>query len=247
MRLTFLTAIFLLLALSVGAQEASKRLSVVADEWPPFSGAELPEQGISLHVISSVLREAGYDVETRVLPWARIMDGAERGEFDIIGSLFFDPELTQYLTYSAPYYQTDVRFVRRVGSALSFSTVRNLKGLKIAVGDGFLYQDEFDRATYLDKIVVTTTLQALQMVAFERADLTVDSVDVVNYSTNSLDKSLDGQLEFAPGVLATQPIHMAVRNNLPMRDEVIADFNATLEKMNRDGTLDQLLQVHVPQ
>jgi polar amino acid transport system substrate-binding protein len=229
---------------TMGSAEAQP-LTVDADEWPPFSGSSLPGLGLSLDVITEVLTQAGYDVEPQVVPWARIMNGAESGEFDIIGSLFYDPGLENNLTYSDPYFHTDVLLVQRSGDTKSYSTVDALRPYSIAVGDGFLYQEEFDQADYLNKITVTTTLQAIQMVAFERADLTLDSVDVVNYALSEEDPSLRGKVEIAPGVLASQGIHMAVRNDLEGRDALIADFNRTLESMISSGALSEILAKHV--
>ena len=143
-----------------------------------------------MHVIAATFERAGYAVETSVLPWARIMDGVRRNEYDVVGSRFYDPALTEFLTYGAPFYATEVRLVRRIGDIHEFTRVQDLRPHSIAVGDGFLYEDEFDRADYLNKVTVTTTLQALQMVAFERADLTLDSVDVVNYAMQTLDPTL---------------------------------------------------------
>ncbi|MBT8154122.1 transporter substrate-binding domain-containing protein [Epibacterium ulvae] len=239
--------IFLAAALALGLPTLSsaETLKIVADEWPPFSGASLPSKGISLDVICEVLKRAGYQVETEVVPWARIMNGATSGQYDVIGSLFFDPALESYLTYADAFYETDVRLVQRSGAEHAYTSVDALRPFSIAVGDGFLYQDEFDRADYLNKVVVTTTLQAVQMVAHARVDLTLDSVDVVNYAVHSDDPTLNGRVEFAPGVLATQGIHMAVRNDLPNRDQVIQEFNTTLAAMRADGSLAKVLKKHV--
>jgi len=222
-----------------------RRLTIAADEWPPFSGNDLPGGGIALDITSAVLERAGYAVETVVVPWARIMDGARSGEFDIITSLFADAELAEFLTYSAPFYATDVQLVQPAGASHSYDNVRDLVPFSIAVGDGFLYQDEFDRADYLKKVVVTTTQQAIQMVAHGRVDLTLDSVDVVRYVIDVQDPALADRVELAPGVLASQSIHMAVRSDLDDSATIVADFNATLAQMQADGSLEALLSRHV--
>lgn len=222
-------------------------ISVVADEWPPFSGADLPNGGISLDVISTVLRRAGYEVETAVLPWARIMDGSRRGEYDVVGSLFYDPDIATYMTYSAPFYQTEVRFAQRAGADTKIEGLESLKPYSIAVGDGFLYEENFDRATDLNKVIVTTALQGLQMVAYDRADLTLDSLEVLNYAVKVDDPKIADLVEFLPFVLAKHDIHMAISNQLPNKDVVLADFNRVLATMRDDGSLAVLLEKHVTQ
>lgn len=219
-------------------------LTIVADEWPPFSGQDLPNKGMSLDVISTVLERAGYEVETAVLPWARIMAMTAANDVDIVGSLFFDPTMTKHVTYAEPFYETDVRLVRRIGSDHQFEGVKELMPFAIAVGAGFLYQDEFDKAEYLNKIEVTTTLQGMQMLAAGRVDLTLDSSDVINHVLRHDDPSLAGKIELAPGALVTQQIHMAVGNSVEGRDKIVADFNRTLAEMRLDGSLADLVRVH---
>lgn len=236
----------LLLGASNQADANPKTLTVVADEWPPFSGERLPGKGMSPDVIVQVLHRAGYQAKVAILPWARIMHGARTGtgNFDIVGSLFFDPELTELMTYSQPYVETDVRFVRRVGADVEFSGLDSLRPYSIAVGDGFLYEDKFDRASFLNKIVVTTALQGVQLVAAGRADLTLDSIDVVNYAVSVQDASLQGKVELIEGVLATHGVHMAVMRNVPNGAQIIADFNRALRDMRADGSLDHLIAKH---
>lgn len=244
MMLTRIKYLIAALVLSVQGVHAGSEITVVADEWPPFSGSDLPNGGISLDVISSVLERAGYNVNTQVLPWARIMSGARNSEYDIVGSLFYDPEVEDFMTYGAPFYQTEVRFVQRSGAGHQIDGLESLGDLSIAVGQGFLYEDRFDRADGLNKVVVTTTLQGIQMVGHGRVALTLDSVDVVNYATSVQDPSIADRVEVLPYVLATHGIHMAVRDDHPGRDIVVRDFNATLRAMRDDGSLAEILARH---
>lgn len=221
-----------------------RTLTVVADEWPPFSGENLPNKGISLDVIATVLTRAGYDVRTSVLPWARIMNMASNNKIEIVGSLFFDPAMTTHVTYAESFFSTDIRLVAPSGSPVEYTSVEDLKSYSIAVGAGFLYQDEFDKAGYLNKVEVTTTLQGMRMVADGRVDLTLDSEDVVNYSFQNDDPSLADKITLTPGILASQEIHMAVGNAVEDRHTIISDFNRVISEMRADGSLEQLLAVH---
>ena len=224
---------------------AGERLKVVADEWPPFSGAELPSNGISMDVIATVLREAGYEVDVEILPWVRVINGAKTGEYDVVGSLFFDPEFAKFMTYGDAFYETEVKFVQRKGASHNVGTLDALRPYTIAVGDGFLYEEKFDRAEFLKKIVVTTTLQALQMVAHERADLTLDSEEVVRHSLRFGAPDILERVEIIEDALASHEIHMAVRKDHPKSTEIVADFNRTLSKMRSDGSLNNILVKHL--
>lgn len=223
---------------------ANEKLLVVADEWPPFSGAMLPNNGVSLDVTEAVLIRAGYEVEVAILPWTRVVSGAKSGQYDIITSLFLDTDLQKSLTYSEPFFKTEVKFVRKAGSDIVFENLESLKPYTIAVGTGFLYEPEFDSATYLNKFEVTTAIQGVRMVAAGRVDLTLDSTDVIQHAIRSEAPQLLEQVEVFGPPLATPEIHMAVSKARADHKDIADAFNAALVEMRADGSLDALLQKH---
>lgn len=223
---------------------AGETVTVVADEWPPFSSEALPGKGISVDVITSVLTRAGYDVKSEILPWARIMEGARSGSYDIVGSLFYDADLDKFMTFGDAYFTTEIKFVQQAGGSIAFNDLTSLKPYQIAVGAGFLYEDKFDRAEDLNKLEVTTTLQGIQMVAFGRADLTLDSTHVVKHSIQAEDPGLAEKVEFLGNPLAVREIRMAVGDHLPNAQKIVDDFNRTLAEMKNDGSLASLLEKH---
>lgn len=240
-----LASLLVMLGLTVPSLADQKTLTIVADEWPPYSGEQLPNRGLTLDLISAVLKRAGYDPQVSVEPWARIMEGAKNGRYDIVGSLFLTDDLKDTMVYSDSYYDTDVRFLKPVGSAFDYTGLSALKPYRIAVGDGFLYEDAFDKADFLNKLVVTTTLQTVQMVAYERADLTLDSQEVIQFALNKEAPELKGKVEFVKSPLATRGIHMAVRQSLPNHQAIVADFNRELALMRQDGSYDALVARHL--
>ena len=148
------------------------------------------------------------------------------------------------MTYGDPFFQTSVKFVQRAGTAHDVTNLKALQPYSIAVGDGFLYEEGFDRADDLNKVVVTTTLQGVQMVAHDRVDLTLDSEEVVTYALTKEAPDLAARVEILPHVLARHDVHMAVRNSLPGKDALVADFNRVLAEMRADGSLEALLAKH---
>ncbi|WP_298916890.1 transporter substrate-binding domain-containing protein [uncultured Roseobacter sp.] len=241
-RLLLSCAVLMSLATTPGMAQDS--LLIVADEWPPFSGQNLPDKGLSLDITRTALTRAGYDVEVAVLPWARIMSGAQTGEYDVITSLFRDPEIQKVMTYSEPFFETTVRFVQRKGGPITFEGLNSLQAYRIAVAAGYVYEEAFDTADFLDKIEVTTPIQGLRMVAAGRVDLTLDSMEVVRHSIRLQDPDILDQIEFLDPALARQEIHMAVSGFRDDHNRIVSDFNAALQEMREDGSLARLLKKH---
>lgn len=197
-----------------------------------------------MDVTNAVLTRAGYQVDAAILPWPRIVHGAKNAEYDIVTSLFLDTEMQAFLNYSDPFYETEIRFVQKKGSAARYDGLASLTDYTIAVGAGFLYEPAFDAADFLNKFEVATTFQGLQMVAAGRVDLTLDSMDVVRHSILLGAPALMDQIETLDPPLATQHVHMAVSLSRPDHAKIVADFNATLAEMRADGSLADLLEKH---
>lgn len=224
--------------------QAQTKIVIVADEWPPFSGNDLPGQGIAIDVSRSVLERAGYAVDIEILPWARVVDGAKSGEHDAVTSLFLDEEMQKSLAYADPFLETRVRFVQRKGAGIEITDLDSLRPYQIVVGKGYLYEPDFDAADYLDKFEVTTLIQGVRMVAAGRADLTLDSEHVVRHAIRVEDPSLAGEVELLDKTLATQRIHIAFSRSRDDHATIVADFNRTLAEMQADGSLDAVLEKH---
>ncbi len=247
MRIQFIliaTILSLLIPFSANATKAEPVINVVVDEWAPFGGKALVKGGISLDVITTVLSRAGYTVKSEIVPWERALNGVRSGTYDVIGNLFLDEELKEHLTFSQPFYETEVRFIQQKGKTHKYTDLNSLRPYSIAVGQGYLYEEDFDKADFLNKRVVTTVIQGVRMVANGRVDLTLDSTDVINYVINKEDPDIANKVEYLPNVLTTQAIHMGIRNDLPGRDQLAADFNRILSEMRADGSLENLLTKH---
>lgn len=236
--------LFLILITSSISIHADTVIKAVVDEWAPFGGENLPNRGISLDVMITVLERAGYQVEAEIVPWERALSGVKNGTYDVIGNLFFDAELQSDLTFSRPFYETEVQFIQQKGGAANYSDIESLRPYSIAVGEGYLYEDNFDRADFLNKRVVTTVVQGVRMVANGRVDLTLDSSAVINHVINQEAPELADKVEFLPKALAKQEIHMAVRNNFPEKEKLLETFNSILNDMKADGSLEELLKKH---
>jgi len=237
-------AVCIACAPSRAADPAGELVRLAVDPWAPFGGETLPGGGLSPDIISTVLERAGYRVESYIVPWARALDGVKTGDYDLLGSLFFDAELETFLSFSVPYHETDIRFIKRVDSPFAFSSIQALEGLTIAVGDGYLYEEAFDNASELDKHVVTTVLQGLRMVAGGRVDLTLDSVDVLDHLLHVEDPSLAARLEYVPGTLARRGVRFAIRDDFPGKDRLLEAFERELLALQADGALETLRTRH---
>ncbi|MDP4301586.1 transporter substrate-binding domain-containing protein [Leptothrix discophora] len=93
-------------------------------------------RGLSVDLLNRVVRHAGISMQTLpARPLAEILEGARRGEVDLITSLRPTPERAEFLGFTRPYVQVDAIVVGRSGTQPP--DLRDLAGRKVAVGAGY--------------------------------------------------------------------------------------------------------------
>jgi ABC-type amino acid transport substrate-binding protein len=113
------------------------RFAPEADYGPfVYRDAEGRIRGLSVDLLNRVVRHAGVAMQTLpARPLAEILDGARRGEVDLITSLRPTPERAEFLGFTRPYVQVDAIVVGRSGTPPP--DLRELAGRQVAVGAGY--------------------------------------------------------------------------------------------------------------
>ena len=77
---TFGSVVFgLVLSLASSLCLASeKTLNIVADNYPPYYGEDLPNGGVLTEIIVEAFRRAGYELKIKWVPWKRAVKGGAK-------------------------------------------------------------------------------------------------------------------------------------------------------------------------
>ena len=75
---------------------AAETLRLVANTWPPFTDAQLQNNGLATDLVSTALHRAGYTSEYHEVPWARALQGIETDRYDILVPTWFATERQAY-------------------------------------------------------------------------------------------------------------------------------------------------------
>ncbi|MGB1236908.1 MAG: substrate-binding periplasmic protein [Pseudomonadales bacterium] len=74
----FITLFTLLGAIGAARAETWRLASI---EWPPYAGAQLPDQGLAVNVLRTALAERGITLEVDFMPWNRAVQRAKQGRY----------------------------------------------------------------------------------------------------------------------------------------------------------------------
>ncbi|KFE43779.1 amino acid ABC transporter substrate-binding protein, PAAT family [Pseudomonas congelans] len=239
-----LRAVGLLVVLLMAHANAAEKLRLVADPWPPFTDALLLNGGLATDIVNTALRRAGYTTLYEQVPWARAMLGLSQGRHDVLINAWFSEERTKIGQFSAEYLLNRVRLIKRRESTIGTLTHEQLHKYMIAVVRGYAYSPAFDSDTLLQKVPVQNFSTAIRMLAAERVDLTLEDEYVARYNLAMEPDEVRDRVEFLPGSLSENSLHILVSLKNPHHEKIVADFDREIAAMKADGTYDELLRLH---
>lgn len=223
---------------------ASERLRLVADAWPPFTDASMLNGGLATDIVSTALRRAGYATHYEQVPWARAMLGVSAGRYDVLVNAWFSEERTRIGQYSAEYLLNRIRFLRRKDTSITYQSLAQLNDYLIAVVRGYAYFPAFDDAPNLRKFPVHNFSMAARMLAIGRVDLTLEDEYVARHNLAQEPAQVRDVIEFVPGSLAQNSLHILVSLKNPRHAEIVAAFDREIAAMKADGSYDELIRLH---
>lgn len=122
------------------------------------------------------------EIESRLIPWKRVMSQAESGAIDIVGPMAVDPSRGKYLIYTEPLMSRDLLFWYKVDKFTfkkkNWNVLSDLKPYTIAYVLGYYYGDwfqEFLRNTDVKKIEVPDFASGVKALETGKTDLFIGS------------------------------------------------------------------------
>ncbi|QHF01437.1 MULTISPECIES: ABC transporter substrate-binding protein [Pseudomonas syringae group] len=239
-----LRAMGFLLVLTMASAGAAEKLRIAADRWPPFTDAMLLNGGLATDIVSTALRRAGYTTVYEQVPWARAMLGVSEGRHDVLIAAWFSEDRTRIGQFSREYLVNRVRLLKRRDSTVQSLTHEQLHAYVIAVVRGYAYSAAFDNDALLKKIPVQSFSMAIRMLAAARVDLALEDEYVARYNLAREAEDVRNNVEFLPGSLSENGLHILVSLKNPKHAEIVARFDREIAAMKADGSYDELFKLH---
>jgi polar amino acid transport system substrate-binding protein len=235
------------LALSLASSlclASEKTLNIVADNYPPYYGEDLPNGGVLTEIIVEAFRRTGYELKIKWVPWKRAVEGAKAGKYDGIYTLWYREERKAWFAYSDPIPPaSETGFYKSRKEDISFQNFEDLKAYTIGVGRGYVRPPGFDEAS------LTTSLakddeENLSKLHKGRVDLALTDRIVAKYIIDTKIPDAAPELEWLPPALHVETNHFAISRRAEHFNTKLADFNRGLREIEADGTLETIIAEH---
>ncbi|SCA57444.1 Extracellular solute-binding protein [Candidatus Terasakiella magnetica] len=239
----FLITLFLFSSKPLVAQPP-EILRLVANEWEPYTGDRILNQGLATDIVSTALRRAGYDVMVNIVPWTRALKGVEAGNYHGIIAAWYNKEREKKMVYSDHYLTNDLVLFKRSEDQITFESLSDLEPYTIGTVRDYAYGEGFDTSQKLKKKPSLDLRTNIVRVSNGLIDLFPEDRFVVKHLLNTRYPEYFGKIDFLDKPLSQRTLHMTISKKTMDYEKIVQDFNQQLAAMKAEGLLDKLIKKH---
>lgn len=218
-------------------------LTVVAKEEAPYFGSNLPGNGLSMEIVETALKRAGFQPSFVFETWPRAYEGGLIGVFDAIGSIWYTEARAKDFAFSDPYLFHEIKFVKKTSSQdIQFNNLNDLHGLLIGTLKDYAYGDAFLQSRQFARLPQNHLLQNLLLLKQGQIDLALGEQRKIRYELKKYMKNQSAEITILPNPLIRKGTHIAVSKSNPRHKEIIAGFNNALKAMKADGSYGSIVK-----
>lgn len=231
-------------AVGCGGAQAGRPIELAANEWQPYTGSDVPKQGVATQIVRTALQRAGYAVTVRFSNWPRALHSTYQGGVDGLVAVWSTSLRSERLLFSEKYLENRIAVVGMTQRFVRVQRLGELRGLKVGIGRDYDYSEEFLSETGIVTQPVDHALQNLLKLTLGRIDAAIEDRLIIQYNIvrHSAEHPQLRTVILSNSDVLVLPIRLGIRKDLPDAEAIVRDFDRALSDMRRDGTLKAILK-----
>ncbi|WP_189429479.1 substrate-binding periplasmic protein [Alishewanella longhuensis] len=216
-------------------------IEISTGEWPPFLGAELPEQGVIARLIRDIFAEAQISVQFTFLPWSRAMHDTVNGKYAATAVWMFADDRAKNFLYSAAVLNEKFVFFYRKSQPFYWQQLTDLQGMIVGGVSGYSYGPNFDAAVKNHIIgldIVGTVEQNFQRLALGRVDVVAEEISVGYHMLQQRLPDIANSITHHPQPLLVNQSFLLFPKTNPQSEALNLLFNTLLQEFRANGRYD---------
>ena len=214
----------------------------VANEWAPFTGSKLENQGLAVEITKAAYKTQGVDIDIAYFPWARALKGVKEADYDFIVAIWKTEERAEFLNMSQPYLENKIAFIKNKGDSFEYEGLESLNDKDVAVSRGYGYGDAFLSATNFRRPESNNLLKCIKKLVAGRVDLTLEDEVVSRYELKNNAPELLEKIEFTNNALSSNSVYLASSLGHSKNKMIIERFNKGLQVIKENGTYAEIMK-----
>jgi putative amino-acid transport system substrate-binding protein len=222
---------------STDAGASDDKTIVVAaspDGYPQHYMEDDVMKGYSVEVIEAVAAEAGYTLEWELSDWSGVVANLQAGKADTVVNFANTPERRESYVYTDNYFYAHTGIVVPSSDTTS-NTLADFEGKSVTGVVGSNYAEVLKESDPDGKITVDFVETSAVALANVQSGKTAGYVNgYEELAAQIKNRGLEGRL--IEEQFGEKPVGFPFKDT-EENQQIIADFNATIEKLTADGTL----------
>ncbi|MCH1929166.1 transporter substrate-binding domain-containing protein [Shewanella sp. A25] len=219
-------------------------LNIYTEEWAPISfSAEHQPQGLAVEIVQEIQKRINTQEPIKIVPWARGWKMLTQQPNTVLFAMTKTPEREQLFTLIGPIAAGTVNFYTLQNSELAITSLEDAKRAK-AIG---VYRESVEEQMLKEQgfknIEVTSTplFNAKQLLK-QRIDIWCNT----NLTTASILSEAGANPDAVKAVYTVSDNLLYIAFSKGTTEEVIAQWQTTLEMLKQDGTFARIYQHWLP-
>lgn len=218
-------------------------IKIANGDWPPYFSSTSKHKGVVSRIVKEAFEKEGVSIEYVFRPWKRGLAEAREGEWTGTIGWVKTKEREENFYFTNPIMKLTPVFFHRKDHPIRWNAIADLKGKRIGATDGYFYGEEFKEAEAQKIIIVDRTIDAyhsLKKLINNRVELAAIERNVGLYTLSTqIDKDQAILVEPQEKVLHAKPAYLLISRKTQHAQEIVLLFNRGLEKLIRNGDVDQ--------
>ena len=222
---------------------AQNDLNLHSDKWPPFTDVK-GEKSVATDLVQTALKRIEHPGHTTIAEFDDILKQLQSGEVDGSVALWKTEEREQFLVYSKPYLQNQLILVGLKGKKVDFKKSEELAGSRLGLVKSYAYNKDLLDQKDITFIYSQSDQENLELLFDEKIDyLLVDQL-LIQYLMKYQLNDVEELLSIANRPLEVKPLYFVLHKDVANAEEIMIAFNAEINKMIKDGTYHQILELN---
>lgn len=250
-KLYVITGSILLMFFGCISAAHARSLTIASAEWLPYHSKELQNGGVLTDIVRAAFKRAGHDTSILYYPRKRALTLVESASTDILVGANYSEEGENTFLFSQPYYSTYVGFIALKSLGIEeYDSLQDLAEFSIGINTGYTYGEEFAKADYLSKQLVSLSRSSVLMLFKERIQIITMPFNRFTYETDKIGKHRAignkgmKDIVFLYPPLTRYSFHVAASLKLKDHKILMQDFNRGLIAIKSDGSYTNILKKH---
>lgn len=232
----------LLLPLGVtSGEDATTRLRLASDIWPPFTDVE-GRMRVAIDLVQVALRREGLEASSEIRgDFAKLLSDLRAGELDGSAALWRNPEREEFLLFSRPYLENRLVLVGLEDRDVSVTSLSLLVGQRIGIVEGYAYGEAIENLEGPVLIRGSSDQDNIDRLLAGDLDYVLADELLIQTLFERHGERARARLEAGSVPIVERSLHFAVRRDLPGAAEIVKRFDAAIGEMITDGTYNRIL------